>query len=46
MIDYLIKLSPLIIGFAIWAVRLEIRLAKIETNILWIKTEIPKCQRF
>ena len=39
MIDYLLQSIPLIIALFIWAVRLEIKIAKIQTNICWIKKE-------
>jgi len=46
MIDYILKLIPIVIPLAFWAIRLEIKLARIETDLKWIRSEIPKCQRF
>jgi hypothetical protein len=44
MIDYLFNSIPLIAGLIIWAVRLESKITKIQTDIEWIKKEIPGCQ--
>ena len=44
MIDYALKLLPVVVIFVAWAIRLEIRLTRLETHMLWIRGEIPKCQ--
>jgi hypothetical protein len=44
ILKYLFNSIPLIIALFIYAIRLERRLTKIETNVEWIKLEIPKCQ--
>ena len=44
MIEYIAILTPVLLGLAIYFVRLEGRLGKIITDICWIKREIGKCQ--
>ena len=44
MIDYLLHSLPLVGALIIWAVRLEIKIAKIQTDITWLKLELPACQ--
>lgn len=44
MIDYLINSLPLVVALIIWAVRLEIKIAKIQTDITWLKSELPRCR--
>lgn len=46
MLDYVIKIIPMAIPLIIWAIRLETKLARIETDLKWIRKEIPKCQRY
>lgn len=46
--DYLqviINNLPLIVALVIWAVRLEKKITKIETDIAWIKKEFPTCRQ-
>lgn len=43
LLEYLAHSIPLIIALVIWAVRIEIRLARIQTNILWLMKELPGC---
>ena len=45
MLEYLAQSIPLIITLAIWAVRLEIRIAKIQTDLTWLKKELPACRQ-
>lgn len=42
MADYLIAVIPIIIALAVYFVRLESRLAKILTDLCWIKKELGK----
>ena len=44
VINYLLHSIPLIIALLIWAVRLEKKITKVETDITWIREMIPKCQ--
>lgn len=43
MINYLLNSLPLVAALIIWAVRLEIKIAKIQTDITWLKQELPQC---
>jgi len=44
MIEYLAVLAPVVIGLIIYFSRLEARIAKIMTDICWIKKELKPCQ--
>lgn len=44
MLDYLFKFIPVLVPLVVWAIRLETKLARIETDLKWIRNEIPKCQ--
>jgi len=44
MIDYLIQSMPLILALIIWAIRLEVKIASIQTDISWLKKELPACR--
>ncbi len=46
MLYYVINLLPVIIIFGFWFVRMEIKLARSETNISWIRSEIQECLNF
>ncbi len=43
MIDYLLQSLPFVLALIIYFARLEIRLAKISTDICWIKKELEIC---
>ena len=45
ILDYLYKQSPLILVLIAWAIRLETRIARIQTDLTWIKKELPKCRQ-
>ena len=45
-LQYIIDSIPLIIALVIWAVRLEKRLTRIETNITWMIKEMYRCPQF
>ena len=48
MMDYLqyfINSIPLVFALVIWAVRLEKKITRIETDIAWLKKELPTCRR-
>lgn len=36
MLNYVIQSLPIVIGLIVWAVRIEIKLAKIQTDITWM----------
>lgn len=38
MLNYLLQSIPIIIGIIVWAVRIEIKLAKIQTDITWMRS--------
>jgi hypothetical protein len=44
MIEYLLHSIPLVVALIIWAVRLEIKIASIQTDITWLKKELPVCR--
>jgi len=44
MIEYLAILTPVLIGLVLFFVRQEGRIARIMTDICWIKKELAKCQ--
>lgn len=44
MLEYFAILTPVILALIIYFVRLESRLAKITTDVCWIKKELQKCQ--
>jgi len=46
MLNYVLQCLPFIIVILAWAIRLEVKLAQIQTDLSWIKKEIPKCQRY
>ncbi|MBA7710442.1 hypothetical protein ES703_119384 [subsurface metagenome] len=43
-IQYLLNSIPLVIALLIWAVTLEKKITRIETDISWIKKELPTCR--
>ena len=43
MAEYIAILVPVILGLAIYFARLEGRLAKIMTDLCWIKKELKPC---
>lgn len=45
ILNYLISSIPLVFALVIWAVRLEKKITRIETDISWIKKELPTCRR-
>lgn len=44
MLDYLFHSLPLVAALLIWAVTLEIKIARIQTDITWLKKELPACR--
>jgi len=44
MLEYILHSLPLVAALVVWAVRLEIKIAKIQTDICWIKKELPACR--
>lgn len=44
-LDYLLNSIPLVVALLIWAVRLEKKITRIETDIAWLKKELPACQQ-
>jgi len=44
MLDYIFHSLPLVGALIIWAIRLEVKIAKIQTDITWLKKEIPQCR--
>lgn len=44
MIDYLLHSLPVFSAIFFWAIRLEIKIAKIQTDLTWLKKELPACQ--
>jgi len=42
---YLSSSIPLVIALIIWAVHLENKITRIETDISWMKKELPGCRR-
>jgi len=45
MLEYFVNSIPLVIALVIWAIRLEVRIAKIQTDISWLKKELPACRQ-
>lgn len=45
MLDYFYHSLPLVAALFIWAVRLEIKIAKIQNDICWLKKELPTCRQ-
>ena len=43
MVEYIATLIPVLLGLIIYFARLEGRLAKIMTDLCWIKKEFAKC---
>ena len=43
MTDYLLKNLPAIVLIVVYFVRLEVKIAKIQQDICWIKKNINKC---
>lgn len=43
MLDYFFHSLPLVAALFIWAVRLEIKIARLQTDMTWIKKELPLC---
>jgi len=43
ILEYLTQSIPLIIALVIWAVHLEVKIARIQTDITWLKKELPGC---
>ncbi|MBA7496150.1 hypothetical protein ES702_06748 [subsurface metagenome] len=44
MLNYLLNSLPLVGFLIVWAARLEIKIARIQTDITWLKKELPRCQ--
>ena len=44
MLEYIYQSLPIIVCLVVWAVRLEVRIAKIQTDIGWLKQERVGCQ--
>ena len=45
MLDYILHSLPLVACLLFWAVRLETKIAQIQTDITWLKKELPGCQQ-
>lgn len=43
VLNYLLHSIPLIIALILWAVRLEKKITRVETDISWIRETWPKC---
>lgn len=43
MLNYLINSIPLILALFLWAIHLERRVTRIETDISWIKENLNQC---
>lgn len=43
-LHYILNSIPLIIALIIWAVHLEKKITSIETDISWLKKELPLCR--
>ena len=43
-LQYIINSIPLIVALVIWAVHLEKKITRIETDISWLKKELPTCR--
>ena len=44
VINYLLHSIPLIVALILWAVRLEKKITRVETDISWIRETLPRCQ--
>jgi len=44
-VSYLLNSIPLVVALLIWAVRLEKKITRIETDLTWIKKELPGCRQ-
>lgn len=44
MLDYILHSLPLVLVLIIWAVHLEVKIARIQTDITWLKKELPACR--
>ena len=44
MLDYFYHSLPLVGALIVWAIRLEVKIASIQTDITWLKMELPQCQ--
>lgn len=42
-LQYVLNSLPLICALVIWAVHLEKKITRIETDITWLKKELPGC---
>jgi hypothetical protein len=45
MLEYLKAIAPVVVPLFVWIIAIETRLARIETNLTWIKKALGKCQR-
>lgn len=43
-LQHILNNIPLILALIIWGVRLEKSITRIETDIAWLKKELPTCQ--
>lgn len=43
MLDYIFHSLPVFGAILFWAIRLEIKIAKIQTDLTWLKKELPGC---
>ena len=43
MLDYIVQSIPFILVLIFWAIRIEVRLARIETNLKWLIGYLPQC---
>ena len=41
MLDYILHSLPLVLALILWAVHLEVKIARIQTDIAWLKKELP-----
>ena len=41
----LLNSLPVIVVLIVWAVHLEVKFARIETDIAWLKKEVPLCRQ-
>jgi len=45
MLEYFVNSIPLVIALVIWAIRLETKIARIQTDITWLKKEQTACRQ-
>lgn len=45
MLDYLFHSLPVLGAILFWAIRLEVKIAKVQTDLTWLKKELPQCQQ-